>query len=121
MSFVPVCRLDELPSGRARRFVVEGTAVAVVRTEEGVFAIADRCSHADVALSEGEVEGCSIECWLHGSAFDLRTGQALTPPAALPVATFAVRVDSDAPDAAVEVDPTPIDRTIARDSAERTS
>ena len=41
--------------------------------------IRDICSHADVALSEGEVDGCTIECWLHGSRFDLRTGKPHRP------------------------------------------
>ena len=57
-----------------------------------VFAINDECTHADVPLSEGEVDDCAIECWLHGSRFDLRTGAVLNPPATRPVATFAVRV-----------------------------
>ena len=50
------------------------------------------CSHAAVALSEGEVEGCTVECWLHGSRFDLRTGKPTGLPATEPVATFPVEV-----------------------------
>ena len=61
-----------------------------------VFAIEDTCSHAEVALSEGEVEqtdgGCQIECWLHGSMFDLRTGKPTNLPATEPVATFPIEV-----------------------------
>ena len=53
----------------------------MVRTEGEVYAISDICSHADVSLSEGEVDGCTIECWLHGSRFDLRTGQPTGLPA----------------------------------------
>lgn len=107
-TFTQVCALGELEPKRARRVVVDGTAIALVRTDEGVFAIADRCSHADVALSEGDVDGCTIECWLHGSAFDLRTGVPLSLPAIVPVPTFAVRVDGDDDTAPVLVDPTPI-------------
>ena len=87
--------------------MVDGIAMAVVRTGEGVFAINDRCSHADVALSEGEVDGCAIECWLHGSAFDLRTGVPLSLPAIVPVATYPVRVTGEGAAAVVEIDPTP--------------
>ena len=107
-AFQQVCLLSDLAPGAARRVNVGGTAIAVVRTDEGVFAINDRCSHADVSLSDGEVDGCAIECWLHGSAFDLRTGVPLSLPAIVPVATYAVAVEGDGDDAAVLVDPTPI-------------
>ena len=59
------------------------------------FAIEDECSHASVALSEGDVEGCTIECWMHGSRFDLRTGKPTGPPATEPVPVFPVRIDGD--------------------------
>lgn len=107
-AFTQVCLLGDLEKDRGQRFVIDGTAIAVVRTSEGVFAIGDRCSHADVALSEGEVDGCTVECWLHGSAFDLRTGVPLSLPAIVPVPTFAVRIDGDDETAPVLVDPTPI-------------
>ncbi len=105
MTYLVASSLDELPVDAATRIVVGGIAMAVVRTDEGVFALADRCSHADVSLAEGEVEGCALECWLHGSAFDLRTGQPLSPPATLPVATYPVRIVGEP--AVVEIDPTP--------------
>lgn len=108
MTFVPVCTLGELSLDRASRRIVDGTAMAVVRTHEGVFAVNDRCSHADVSLSEGEVEGCTLECWLHGSAFDLRTGVPSTPPASRPIPTYAVRVLGEDDTAIVEIDPTPL-------------
>ncbi|MBI1350805.1 MAG: Rieske 2Fe-2S domain-containing protein [Actinomycetales bacterium] len=101
--FTEVCLVGDLPIDRARRFVVDGRPIAVVRTEEGVFAIDDRCSHADVALSDGEVEGCAIECWLHGSAFDLRTGVPLSLPATVPVAVYEVRLEGEGDAAAVLV------------------
>ena len=66
--------------------------VAVARDGDEVFAIQDLCSHAAVALTEGEVEDCTIECWLHGSRFDLRTGKPTSFPATEPVATFPVDV-----------------------------
>jgi 3-phenylpropionate/trans-cinnamate dioxygenase ferredoxin subunit len=46
-------------------------------------------------LSEGDVTGFKIECWLHGAEFDLRSGEALTPPAVMPVKKYSVRVDGD--------------------------
>ena len=96
MSAVQVCKLADIPAVGALAVVVEGTPVAVVRDEDGgLDAIRDVCSHADVALSEGEVDGCTIECWLHGSRFDLRTGEALGPPATVPVIVHHVKIDGD--------------------------
>ena len=69
-----IAALDDIPAGGVLAVEVDGVDVALVRTDDEVFAIHDECSHASVALSEGEVEGCEIECWLHGSMFDLRTG-----------------------------------------------
>ncbi len=104
--FSPVCSVADVPVGTAHRVFVDGRPIAVVNTVEGVFAIEDRCSHADVALSEGDVDGCTIECWLHGSAFDLRTGAPRSLPAIVPVATFPARVVGDGPDAVIEIDAT---------------
>ena len=69
--------------------------MAVVRDGEDWYAIHDECSHAAIPLSEGDVEGCEIECWLHGSSFDLRTGKPTGPPATEPVAIYPVKVDGD--------------------------
>jgi len=91
----PVCSLRDLDRGEPKRVVVDGVAVALVRTEEGVFAIQDLCSHANVPLSQGEVEDCRIECWLHGSTFDLRTGEPSGLPATKPVPVYAVTVEGD--------------------------
>ena len=105
---VSVCLVSEVDAGKARHFQIEGVPVAVVRTDEGVFAIKDQCSHADVALSEGEVEGCMIECWLHGSQFDLRTGDPLTLPATSKVPVYQTRVIGEGQDATIEVSRTPM-------------
>lgn len=69
---------------------VDGVAVCVARIGEEVFAVTDTCSHAEASLSEGEISGTKIECWLHGAEFDLRTGKALTPPATSDLKTFKV-------------------------------
>ncbi len=95
MSQVRACGLSELAVDKPVRVDVDGIDVVVVRTAVGVFALEDECSHAAVALSEGEVTDCTIECWMHGSRFDLRTGQPLGPPATQPVATFPVVIEGD--------------------------
>jgi 3-phenylpropionate/trans-cinnamate dioxygenase ferredoxin subunit len=91
---VRVCQLAELPSGEARRFVVGGRPVAVVRIEDEVYAIGDTCSHEETSLAEGEVwvEERELECPKHGSTFDLRTGEPRTLPATEPVEVYPVSV-----------------------------
>ena len=90
-----VCRVEDIAPDTAQRFMVDGTAVAVVRIGDDFYAIGDRCSHADVSLSEGEVDPGDrhIECWKHGSRFSLETGEPDTLPATRPVPVFNVRVE----------------------------
>ena len=88
--------LSDIPENGTLAVEIDGVEVALVRTSEEVFAIHDECSHASIALSEGEVEGCEIECWLHGSMFDLRTGKPTNLPATEPVNIYPCKVDGDA-------------------------
>lgn len=90
-----LCGLDELEPGQARRFDVDGRAVAVVRLGDDVYALGDTCSHANVSLSEGEVDASekTVECWRHGSQFSLETGEPLSLPATRPVPVYEVVVD----------------------------
>jgi 3-phenylpropionate/trans-cinnamate dioxygenase ferredoxin component len=92
MAFERACSLDEFRDGEAIGATVGDQDVAVAKDGEEIFAVENICSHAAVALSEGEVEGCTVECWLHGSRFDLRTGKPTGLPATEPVATFPVDV-----------------------------
>jgi len=107
MSFVRACALSELRADGALAVEVDGEDVAVVRSGDEFYAIADLCSHAAIPLSEGDVEDGEIECYLHGSRFDLQTGQPLGLPATEPVPVYRcevvgndVFVDLDAPPAA---------------------
>jgi 3-phenylpropionate/trans-cinnamate dioxygenase ferredoxin subunit len=95
VSFERACALSDVPEDEAVAAVVGAQNLAVARHGDEVFAVEDVCSHAAVALSEGEVEDCTIECWLHGSRFDLRTGKPTGLPATEPVATFAAEVRGD--------------------------
>ena len=92
MTFERACALDEVPTDEALAVTLGRYEVAVARHEEEVFAVENICSHAAVALSEGVVEDCTVECWLHGSRFDLRTGKPTGLPATEPVATFPIEV-----------------------------
>ncbi|MEV7869707.1 non-heme iron oxygenase ferredoxin subunit [Streptomyces sp. NPDC088124] len=88
-----LCRFDVLEEGLPWRFEVEGVPVSLILSEKEIFAIHDVCSHSAVSLSEGEVEGCTVEYWLHGSRFDLRSGKPLDPPATRPVPVYPVQVE----------------------------
>jgi len=90
---IRICALSEIAKGGVVAAEVDGTQIALVHADDdAVYAIHDECSHASVALSEGEVEGCTIECWLHGSRFDLRTGEPTGLPATEPVPVYTVEI-----------------------------
>ena len=92
MGFERACAEDEVPIDEAISIVVGRYTLAIARDGEALFALQDECSHAAVPLSEGEVRDCTIECWLHGSTFDLRTGKPTVVPATEAVATFPVEL-----------------------------
>jgi len=102
MAATKVCSVAELSPSTAQRVVVDGVAISVVMDSAGaVHALGDTCTHGDISLSEGFVEDDTLECWAHGSKFELTTGKPLTLPAYEPVPVFVVSVvDGD-----VYVDP----------------
>jgi 3-phenylpropionate/trans-cinnamate dioxygenase ferredoxin subunit len=87
--------LSQLQQGKPVKVEKNGKTICVARVGDQVFAVDDTCSHSDASLSEGDVTDFKIECWLHGAEFDLRTGEALTPPAVAPLHTYGVHVDGD--------------------------
>ncbi len=95
MSFERACALSEVPGDEALGVTVGAYDVAVARDGDEVYALQDLCSHAAVSLSEGEVADCAVECWLHGSRFDLRTGAPTGLPATRPVPVYPVTVDGE--------------------------
>lgn len=93
MSAQKVFPVAELEPGSARKVVLDGIAIAVVRDSAGdVHALGDTCTHGEISLSEGFVEEDAIECWAHGSAFGLADGQPRSLPAYTPVPVFAVEI-----------------------------
>ena len=92
-TFQRACALADVPEEGALGVDVAGVPVAVVRTGGEVFALHDVCSHEEVPLSEGEIYDHTVECWLHGSCFDLRTGDPTGPPATAPVPVYPVKVE----------------------------
>jgi 3-phenylpropionate/trans-cinnamate dioxygenase ferredoxin component len=93
-NMIQVCALTDLPPGESAR-VVAHVPVAVFNADGELFAIDDTCTHQDASLADGWLEGCEVECPLHASRFDLRTGAVDAPPAKLPVRAHAVEVHDD--------------------------
>ena len=96
MSLVRACAVADIAPETAIAVEVDGVDVAIVQSGDRYYAIADECSHAAIPLSEGDVEGCEIECWLHGSRFDARTGQPVNLPATEAVPTYPTQIEGDA-------------------------
>lgn len=92
MKWTTVSKVIDLSADVPRGFMVRGVAICLVHTCGEVFAVHNRCTHASVPLSDGEVDDCAVECSMHGSRFDLRTGAVLNLPATAPVKTYPVRV-----------------------------
>ena len=93
--YLRACAVADVADDSAVRVVLADVPVAIVRSDGEVYAIHDVCSHANVPLSEGEVEDQTIECWLHGSRFDLVTGRPTGLPATVPVPVYPVKIDGD--------------------------
>lgn len=93
MTAKKVLKLSELEQDTAVRVVIDKVPMAVVLDADGVVhAIGDTCTHGDISLAEGFVEDDTLECWAHGSKFELTTGKPLTLPAYEPVPVFTVTV-----------------------------
>ena len=94
-AYTRACALSDLPVEGVIGVEVAGEPVAVARIGGEVYALRDVCSHAEVPLSEGEIYDHTVECWLHGSCFDVRTGEPTGPPATTPVPVYPVKIDGD--------------------------
>ena len=102
MPWHPVCTVHDLPPGGCFRGDAGGEDVLLVNVDGELFAVSNICTHDYAELSEGTLEGNEIVCPLHDAHFDVRTGEALTPPAYEPVDTFPVRVVDDNVEVEVE-------------------
>jgi nitrite reductase/ring-hydroxylating ferredoxin subunit len=95
LSYVSVARLEEIPTDRGLRVVVDGIWIGLYRVDETVYAMEDTCPHAGYPLSEGELDGCVISCRAHGWPFDIRTGFDPEHADGFPIPCFAVEVDGN--------------------------
>ncbi|CAB4586229.1 unannotated protein [freshwater metagenome] len=87
--------LSQLIDNKPVKLEKNGKSICVTRIGDQVFAVADTCTHSEASLSEGDVLDYKVECWLHGAEFDLRTGQAVTPPATQALEVYTVAIDGD--------------------------
>lgn len=93
MSWTEITPVAQLPDGRGVRVEVGSHRIALFRVADEVYALGDRCSHAEASLSEGPLfDGC-VECPRHGAEFDLTTGAAKTLPATKSVPVYPTKVD----------------------------
>ena len=91
--FVKVAEVGEISPGEMKVVEVGEEQILLVNVEGNIHACDDICSHAYASLSEGDLNGDEVECPLHGSAFNVITGEALTPPAEDSIRVFEVRID----------------------------
>jgi nitrite reductase/ring-hydroxylating ferredoxin subunit len=96
-TWTPAIALDQLPAGKGVRVTLDGTDVLLVRSGEGVLAVANRCTHQGAPLHKGVLKLAgsmpTVQCPVHGSVFRLRDGGVLRGPATQPLAAYDARVD----------------------------
>jgi len=90
-----VAKRSDIAPGTTRRVVVDGMEILLCNVNGNIYAIEDVCTHDGGPLDQGELEGETVVCPRHGATFDVRTGDALTLPAVVPLMTFTVSVDDD--------------------------
>jgi len=97
MAYVEVARVEEVPVGAVRLVDVADRQLALVNVDGEFFAVDNECTHRGGSMSEGDLNDDwgehALECPLHGSVFDVRTGEVLNPPAPTPLRTYPVEVD----------------------------
>ena len=91
--FVRACALDEVPAQGTFGVELRGTPLVILRSEGEIYALDEFCTHEEVSLVDGEIYDYTVECWLHGSCFDLRSGKPTGPPATKPLTTYQVRIE----------------------------
>jgi 3-phenylpropionate/trans-cinnamate dioxygenase ferredoxin subunit len=90
-----VASLTALKTSKLMCVKPNGFCIALAYVDDQVFAVDDMCSHEDASLSKGSLHGECVKCPLHGSRFDLNSGEALDEPAEDPIRTYPVKVEGD--------------------------
>ncbi|MEC3909132.1 non-heme iron oxygenase ferredoxin subunit [Sphingobium sp. CR2-8] len=90
--YVDVCAVDDIPNGKHRAFLIDGTSILVFRINADAYALENRCTHLDFPLEGGRQIGTTIVCRKHGARFDICSGKVVTGPAVDPLRCFSTRV-----------------------------
>ena len=94
-AFIAAAKLDEVPAGTKKLVELNGTEVLLCNTKDQIFAVKNLCSHAYEKIDCGRMKNGWIACPVHGARFDLATGEAMNPPAVMPIETYQVRIEGD--------------------------
>ena len=96
-TYETVAKMEDVPDGGMMQVVAHGEPIGLYRVGDRVFAVSDYCTHEETFLTDGEFEPeeCEVECPLHGSRFNVETGEVRILPATKPVATYDVRIEGD--------------------------
>jgi 3-phenylpropionate/trans-cinnamate dioxygenase ferredoxin subunit len=93
--WIEVASTDEIPAGGMKRVEIDGHRYLIAHTEDNFYAVDDQCSHEEVSLYLGCIQGEMIKCSLHGSRFSLKTGQPMEEPATEPIGTYALKCEDN--------------------------
>jgi chlorite dismutase len=93
VGWTPVCSAADLTEGSAKVVYAGGEQIALFNTGGAIYAVANRCTHANGSLAEGVIEATTVTCSYHGSRFDVTTGEPLCGPASRPLSRFEVRIE----------------------------
>lgn len=94
IEFVKAVRIEDIPAGKMLRVKLAGRRILVANVDGCFYAADDRCTHEDASLSRGVLRGEWVKCPLHGSRFNLRTGEVVEDPAVEPLRVYPVRVEN---------------------------
>lgn len=100
-TFIAAAKLDELPAGSKKVVELNGVEVILCNTKDRIFAVKNLCSHAYEKIDCGRMKNGWIACPVHGARFDLETGDAMNPPAVMPIQTYEVRIEGDTIEVAI--------------------
>ena len=92
---VKVATLKEIPHGKCKSVEIDGQMIALFNCDDEIYAVSNECTHAAASLCEGNFEGIEVTCPWHAARFDVRSGEALSPPAYEPLKVFKVILDQD--------------------------
>ena len=93
--FVKVAQTGELPPGQMKQVQVGDEEILIANIGGSYHAVSDTCTHAYASLSEGDLSSEEVECPLHGSVFNVASGEVQSPPANENLTVYSVRVDGD--------------------------